>query len=315
MNELKCKCLTASSGLRCNNKAKAGGYCGKHKKCKTNWNSHQLMKNPVHNSNRCICTNATTGNQCINKTLHDSFYCGVHKKCKTTFKLKEAHRESPKAERKAIMTSPPRAQKAESYKDNQINYSPSVFATQVNKYVPRQKQVEDIMFNPSLLAKNAPKTAREQSPWLMKVKSPKAAQEDVMYSPHLDNLFLQKTAREQSPWLMPVKSPKVAQEDVMYSPHLDNLFLQKTAREKSPWLMKVKSPKVAQEDVMYSPHLDNLFLQKTARRESPWLMPVKSPKGHSSDLFVSPLKKRSPSQKQSHKISYKNLLGPSPRRS
>lgn len=28
MNELKCKCLTASSGLRCNNKAKAGDTVG-----------------------------------------------------------------------------------------------------------------------------------------------------------------------------------------------------------------------------------------------------------------------------------------------
>jgi len=239
MTELKCKCLTASSGLRCNNKAKVGGYCGKHTKCKTNWNSHQLMENPVHNSNQCICTNAKTKKQCTNKTLRDSLYCGVHKKCKTTFKL-TSHRESPLAQ---LKLSP----KAESYKDNQINYSPSLFATQVNKYVPRQKKVEDIMFNPSLLAKNArresPKPAREQSPWLMKVKSPKAAREDFMYSPHLDNLFSPKTAREQSPWLMPVKSPKV---------------------------------------------------------------------GHSSDLFVSPLKGSPSRQRQSHKISYKNLLGLSP---
>ena len=231
MNELKCKCLTASSGLRCNNKAKAGGYCGKHTKCKTNWNSHQLMKNPVHNSNQCICTNAKMNKQCIHKTLHDSLYCGVHKKCKTTFKPASI-RESLSARLKLSPSALPReTPKAASYKDNQINYSPSVFASQINKYVPRQKQVEDIMFNPSLLAKNA----REQSPWLMKVKTPKTAHEDVMYSPHLNNLF----SPSPHPKLSPSAQLKLSQKTAGHSSDLFVSPLKKRSpRQKQSHMIK-----------------------------------------------------------------------------
>ena len=82
MNELKCKCLTASSGLRCRNKAKVGGYCGKHKKCKQIWNSHQLdhvikLPSPVHNECGCM---TVAGARCKLKPQHGNIFCGRHKK-------------------------------------------------------------------------------------------------------------------------------------------------------------------------------------------------------------------------------------------
>jgi len=108
MNELKCKCLTASSGLRCRNKAKSGGYCGKHKKCKQIWNSHQLdhvikLPSPVHNECGCM---TVAGSRCKLKPQHGNIFCGRHKdgKCKKAW-LSPPHVSPPRIHH----VSPPRA--------------------------------------------------------------------------------------------------------------------------------------------------------------------------------------------------------------
>jgi hypothetical protein len=184
MNELRCKCLTASSGLKCHNKAINGGYCGKHQKCKTIWNSHQLMQQ--HEQPQCNCTNAKTGNQCKNKTLDGSLYCGVHKKCKTSFTHRDspraAHRDSPRAAHRDSPIAAHRDSPRAAHRD-----SPRA----AHRDSPKAERRES----------RAPKAERRDvmmSPHLDNLFSPKAERRDVMMSPHLDNLFSPKAERRES---------------------------------------------------------------------------------------------------------------------